>query len=141
MRDDEVVDPEALLVAVAIGALAAPALAGAAQTPGTRGIVVQRDAKAGVVVIASKSGKLLRIKMAQPGKVAMGTVLRVVGTKVTIVGRDASFERSAQRIADVFGADRIASLRPTSSTLSTPTKVANCRLAYSMTSRCTSTAS
>ena len=32
---------------------------------------------------------------------------------VNLFGRDASFERSAHRIARVFGADRIASLRPT----------------------------
>jgi spermidine synthase len=32
---------------------------------------------------------------------------------VNLFGRDASFERSAERIAAAFGADRIASLRPT----------------------------
>ena len=32
---------------------------------------------------------------------------------VNLFGRDASFERSAQRIADVFGATQVASLRPT----------------------------
>jgi spermidine synthase len=32
---------------------------------------------------------------------------------VNLFGRDASFERSAQRIADAFGAGRTASLRPT----------------------------
>ena len=32
---------------------------------------------------------------------------------VNLFGRDASFERSAQRIAEVFGAAQIASLRPT----------------------------
>jgi spermidine synthase len=42
------------------------------------------------------------------GLLAEGGVL-----SVNLFGRDASFERSAQRIADVFGADRIASLRPT----------------------------
>jgi hypothetical protein len=76
-----------VLVAVAVGALAAPALAGAAQTPSTHGVVVQRDAKAGVVVVATKSGKLLRVNVAKPGKIAMGTVLKVVGTKVTVMGR------------------------------------------------------
>jgi hypothetical protein len=76
-----------MLLAVAIGALAVPALAGAAQTPTLRGTVVQRDAKAGVVVIAGKSGKLQRIKVAAPGKVAMGSVLKVVGSKVTVVGK------------------------------------------------------
>lgn len=76
-----------MLLAVAIGALAVPALAGAAQTPTLRGIVVQRDAKAGVVVIAGKSGKLQRIKVAAPAKIAMGSVLKVVGSKVTVVGK------------------------------------------------------
>jgi hypothetical protein len=76
-----------VLVAAAIGALAAPALAGAAQTAaGTKGIVVQRDAKAGVVVIATRSGKLQRVTMAKPNGLAMGTVVRVVGSKVSIVG-------------------------------------------------------
>jgi hypothetical protein len=76
-----------VLIAVAVGALVAPALAGAAATPGgTRGVVVQRDAKAGVVVIATSSGSLKRIAMAKPTKFAMGTVLKVVGGKVTAVG-------------------------------------------------------
>jgi hypothetical protein len=75
-----------VLVAVAVGALIAPALAGAAQTPVLRGTVVQRDAKAGVVVVANKSGKLTRVKVAKPNKLAMGSVLRIVGTKVTVVG-------------------------------------------------------
>jgi len=76
-----------MLIAVAVGALVAPALAGAAATPGgMRGVVVQRDAKAGVVVIATRSGSLKRIAMAKPGKFAMGTVLKVVGGKVTVVG-------------------------------------------------------
>jgi hypothetical protein len=76
-----------ILVAVAVGALAAPALAGAAQTSRTHGIVVQRDAKAGVVVVATKSGKLQRVNVANAGKLAMGTVLQVTGTKVAVVGR------------------------------------------------------
>jgi hypothetical protein len=76
-----------VLIAVAVGALVAPALAGAASSPGgTRGIVVQRDGKAGVVVIATRSGSLMRIAMAKPAKFAMGTVLKVVGGKVTVVG-------------------------------------------------------
>jgi hypothetical protein len=75
-----------VLVAVAVGALVAPALAGAAQTPVMRGTVVQRDAKAGIVVVAGKSGKLTRVKVAKPNKLAMGSVLRIVGTKVTVVG-------------------------------------------------------
>jgi hypothetical protein len=76
-----------VLIAVAAGALVAPALAGAAASPGgTRGTVVQRDAKAHVVVIATRSGSLKRIAVANPNRFAMGTVLKVVGTKVTVVG-------------------------------------------------------
>jgi hypothetical protein len=75
-----------ILVAVAVGALAAPALAGAAQTPGTHGVVVQRDAKAGAVVVATRSGKLQRVKVAKPNRLAMGSVLQVTGTKVAVVG-------------------------------------------------------
>jgi hypothetical protein len=76
-----------VLIAVAVGALVAPALAGAAATPGgMRGVVVQRDAKAGVVVIATRTGSLKRIAMAKPATFAMGTVLKVVGGKVTVVG-------------------------------------------------------
>jgi hypothetical protein len=76
-----------MLVAVAVGALAVPALAGAAQAPTVRGTVVQRDAKLGVVVIAGKSGKLQRIKVPAVSKIAMGSVLKVVGSKVTVVGK------------------------------------------------------
>jgi len=75
-----------ILVAVAFGALAVPSLAGAAQTPGTRGIVVQRDAKAGVVVVATRTGTLRRIHVAKPNALAMGAVLQVTGTRVKIVG-------------------------------------------------------
>ena len=76
-----------LLIAIAVGALTAPALAGAAASaPGTRGVVVQRDAKAHVVVIATRSGSLVRVNFARPNKLAMGTVLKLVGSKVTIVG-------------------------------------------------------
>lgn len=76
-----------ILIAVAVGALVAPALAGAASTAsGTRGVVVQRDAKAGVVVVATRSGNLLRVKFAKPGKLAMGTVVKLVGSRVLIVG-------------------------------------------------------
>lgn len=75
-----------ILLAVAIGALAAPALAGAAKTPGTHGIVVQRDAKAGAIVVATPSGKLLRVKLAKPNGLAMGAVVQVTGSKVKVVG-------------------------------------------------------
>jgi hypothetical protein len=75
-----------VLIAVAVGVLAAPAVAGAAKSPGTHGIVVQRDAKAGAVVVATRSGKLQRIKVAKPSSIAMGSVLQVTGTKVSVVG-------------------------------------------------------
>jgi uncharacterized membrane protein YgcG len=75
-----------VLVAVALAALAAPALAGAAQTARSHGIVVQRDAKAHVVVIAKGDGALQRIHVARPNTLAMGTVLQVTGTKVSVVG-------------------------------------------------------
>jgi hypothetical protein len=75
-----------VLLAVAFAALAAPALAGAAQTPRSHGIVVQRDAKAHVVVIAKSNGALQRIHVARPNTLAMGTVLQVIGTKVSVVG-------------------------------------------------------
>jgi hypothetical protein len=66
-----------ILIAVAVGALVAPALAGAASTAsGTRG----------VVVVATRSGNLLRVKFAKPGKLAMGTVVKLVGSRVLIVG-------------------------------------------------------
>jgi uncharacterized membrane protein YgcG len=75
-----------VLIAVAVGALVAPAMAGAAKTPGTHGIVVQRDAKAGSVVVATRSGKLQRVHVAKPNGIAMGSVLQVTGTKVSVVG-------------------------------------------------------
>jgi hypothetical protein len=74
------------LVALAFAALAAPALAGAAQTARTHGIVVQRDAKAHVVVVAMRNGALQRVHVAKPNTLAMGTVLQLTGTKVSIVG-------------------------------------------------------
>jgi uncharacterized membrane protein YgcG len=75
-----------LLVAAAVGALAAPAMAGAAQTA-TRGTVVQRDARAGAVVLATRSGNLQRVKLAKPNRLAMGAVVQVNGSKVSVVGR------------------------------------------------------
>lgn len=47
---------------------------------------MQRDAKAGVVVVATRSGNLLRVKFAKPGKLAMGTVVKLVGSRVLVVG-------------------------------------------------------
>ena len=77
-----------ILVAAAVAALAAPALASAAPSAtGTRGIVVQRDARAGVVVVATPSGSLLRVHVAKPMRLAMGTVVKVRGSKVAVVGR------------------------------------------------------
>ena len=77
--------PLRLLLVAAFAALALPALASAA-TPGTRGVVVQRDARAGIVVIAKKSGALQRVKVAKPGKLALGTRISVHGTAVSVVG-------------------------------------------------------
>jgi hypothetical protein len=76
-----------ILVAVAVGALAAPALAGAATNPvGKRGIVVQRDARAGAVVLATQNGTLLRVKLAKPNRLAMGSIVTVRGSKIRVVG-------------------------------------------------------
>jgi hypothetical protein len=79
------------LVAAAVVALAAPAMASAAQTgtakTGTRGTVVQRDARAGAVVLATRSGDLQRVKLAKPNRLAMGAVVQVRGSKVSVVGR------------------------------------------------------
>jgi hypothetical protein len=76
-----------MLVAAAAAALLLPALAGAAPTAkATRGIVVQRDAKAGAVVLASSSGALQRVKVAKPNRLAMGSLVKVSGTKISLVG-------------------------------------------------------
>jgi hypothetical protein len=73
------------VVAAAAAALAAPALVSAA--PGaTRGVVVQRDARAGVVVLATKSGSLRRVKLAKPNRLAMGALVQVSGSRVSVVG-------------------------------------------------------
>jgi uncharacterized membrane protein YgcG len=74
-----------LLIASIVTALAAPALASAASN-GTRGVVVQRDARGGAVVIATKNGSLQRVKFAKPNRLKMGTVLQVSGAKVAVVG-------------------------------------------------------
>ena len=74
-----------LLIASIVAALAAPAMASAAPH-GTRGVVVQRDARAGVVVLATNSGALQRVKFAKPNRLKMGTVVRVLGSKVSVVG-------------------------------------------------------
>jgi uncharacterized membrane protein YgcG len=74
-----------LVSAVAIAALAAPAAASAAKI-GTRGVVVQRDARAGAVVLALGNGNLKRIKTAKPNSFKMGSLVRVSGTKLSVVG-------------------------------------------------------
>jgi hypothetical protein len=78
----------ALLLAAA-AALALPALASAAPAA-TRGIVVQRDAAAGSLVLASKNGALHRIKVASASRFTMGSVLQVRGSKISVVGRSHS---------------------------------------------------
>jgi len=78
----------ALLLA-ALAALAVPALANAATTS-TRGIVVQRDAAAGSLVLASKGGVLHRIQVTSPRRFTMGAVLQVRGSKISVVGRSRS---------------------------------------------------
>jgi hypothetical protein len=74
----------ALLLA-ALAAFALPALADAAPAA-TRGIVVQRDAAGGSVVLASKSGALHRIKVASPARFSMGAVVLARGSKLSILG-------------------------------------------------------
>lgn len=73
------------LILAAAAALAAPALASAA--PGaTRGVVVQRDARAGVVVLATQNGILRRVALAKPNRLAMGALVKVQGARVSVVG-------------------------------------------------------
>jgi hypothetical protein len=74
-----------LLAAAAIAALAAPAAAGAAQSA-TRGIVVQRDARGGAVVLATHGGTLQRVKLARPNALALGAVVQVTGSKISVLG-------------------------------------------------------
>lgn len=77
--------PRALAAAV-VAALAIPALTGAAQAAGTHGVVVQRDAKAGALVVATRNGTLQRVRLAHPNRLELGTVVQVTGTKVAVVG-------------------------------------------------------
>jgi hypothetical protein len=74
-----------LVSAVAIAALAAPAAASAAKI-GTRGVVVQRDARAGAIVLALGNGNLKRVKTSKPNSFKMGSLVRVRGTKMSVVG-------------------------------------------------------
>jgi hypothetical protein len=74
--------------AVVLAALAAfvfPALAAAAPAA-SRGIIVQRDAASGTVVVASSSGALHRVKVASPGHLQMGTLVKVRGSKISVIG-------------------------------------------------------
>lgn len=74
----------ALLLA-ALAACALPALAAAAPAS-TRGIVVQRDAATGSVVLASPNGVLHRVAVATPGHLRMGSLIQVRGSKISILG-------------------------------------------------------
>ena len=69
----------------ALAACALPALADAAPAT-TRGIIVQRDAATGTVVIASPSGVLHRVTVASPAHLQMGTLVRVRGSKIKVLG-------------------------------------------------------
>jgi hypothetical protein len=69
----------------ALAAFALPALADAAPAS-TRGIIVQRDAATGTVVVASSSGVLHRMKVASPGHLQMGTLVKVRGSKIKVLG-------------------------------------------------------
>jgi hypothetical protein len=69
----------------ALAAFALPALADAAPAS-TRGIIVQRDTAAGTVVVASSSGVLHRVKVASPGHLQMGTLVKVRGSKISVLG-------------------------------------------------------
>ena len=77
--------PLLFLACAAAAALAVPGAASAAKI-GTRGVVVQRDAKAGAVVVATSNGTLKRIKMAKPNSLKMGSLVRVHGSKISVVG-------------------------------------------------------
>jgi copper(I)-binding protein len=73
-------------VLAALAAFALPALADAAPAT-SRGIVVQRDTATGAVVLASPNGVLHRVKLASPGKLKMGALIQVRGSKISVIGR------------------------------------------------------
>jgi hypothetical protein len=79
--------PALLLVSAAAlaAALVAPGAASAAQAA-TRGVVVQRDAKAGALVLATSNGTLKRIALAKPKRFKMGALVKVRGSKISVVG-------------------------------------------------------
>jgi hypothetical protein len=74
-----------LLLLAALAALALPTIASAAAS-GKRGIVVQRDVRGGAVVLATRSGDLMRVKLAKPSRLAMGSLVQVSGARVSVVG-------------------------------------------------------
>jgi len=73
------------LILAAAAVIAVPAMANAAPTA-KRGVVVQRDAHAGAVVLATSSGSLVRVNLAKPNHLAMGSLVQVQGTRVSVVG-------------------------------------------------------
>ena len=73
-----------LLMAAALVALAVPALASAAPT--TRGVVVQRDTRAGAIVLATQSGTLARVQSSSPSRFSMGDVVQLSGSKLRLLG-------------------------------------------------------
>jgi uncharacterized membrane protein YgcG len=74
-----------VLLIAALAALAVPALASAAPSP-TSGTVVQRDVRAGALVLATHTGALQRVQLAKPNRFAMGAVVQVRGSNVRVVG-------------------------------------------------------
>jgi hypothetical protein len=73
------------LLVTAIALLALPALATAAPTA-TRGIVVQRDARGGTVVLARSGHGLRRVRIVSHKRLAMGTLVRIHGSRVSVFG-------------------------------------------------------
>ena len=74
-----------MVALAAVAAFAVPAMASAAPVA-KRGIVVQRDVRGGAVVLATNSGSLLRVSLAKPKSLAMGSLVQVRGTKVSVLG-------------------------------------------------------
>jgi hypothetical protein len=73
-----------LLVAL-VAALALPALA-AATPPGTSGVVVQRDDRGGATVLARSGHALRRLRIVSHHRLALGTVVRIRGSRVAVLG-------------------------------------------------------
>jgi hypothetical protein len=74
-----------MVALAAVAAFAVPAMASAAPVA-KRGIVVQRDVRGGAVVLATHSGSLLRVSLAKPKSLAMGALVQVRGTHVSVLG-------------------------------------------------------